>query len=142
MTTYYRIEWPWITLHAGLTMAGTLFLAITMYKAKHSSIPIWKTNSLALFSCSAEIADVLAGDESLHVMEEKASHHYMRLFELKKYHQVDQKDIEQDVVRLSLPVGLTQEIEEQSHSEGQEKSSWDARTELIPRVEEQRQELR
>jgi hypothetical protein len=92
MTTYYRIEWPWIALYAVLVIAGIVFLAITIFETKHRSVPAWKSSSLAPLSCAAEIGNVLVGVESVEVMEERASKYLVRLFGDQKYQRVGGED--------------------------------------------------
>ena len=96
MKTHYRIQWPWIALHALLVLAGIAFLAITIVKTKEARVPTWKSSSLAPLSCSTEIGDVLAGIESIEMMEEKASQHRVRLFGHEKYQRVGEEDTEPD----------------------------------------------
>ena len=96
MTTRYRIQWPWITLHALLVFAGIVFFAITIVKTREARVPTWKTSSLAPLSCSTEIGDVLAGIESIEMMKEKASQHRVRLFGDEKYQRVGEEDTEPD----------------------------------------------
>jgi ribosomal protein L3 len=110
MTTFYRIQWPWIALHALLVLAGTAFLAITIVETKHVRVPAWKSSSVAPLSCSAEIGDVLAGIESIEIMEERASQHRVRLFGDEKYQRVGEEDTEPDPVGQCPKIGSIKKV--------------------------------
>ncbi|KAJ4300772.1 hypothetical protein N0V90_002860 [Kalmusia sp. IMI 367209] len=83
MTTYYRIWWPWITLHALVALGGMSFLLGTIIGSRASGVPIWKSSTLAMLSLTVSdmIGDTLVGVDLLEDMEAKASQHFLQLFD-------------------------------------------------------------
>ncbi|KAG8158099.1 hypothetical protein KVR01_011860 [Diaporthe batatas] len=72
--TYYRIAWPWISLHCFIAILGVVFLALTMCEnQRHGrAAPLWKSNSLAIASYCDVVAGVLSGVETVRGIWEKA----------------------------------------------------------------------
>ncbi|CAI6019007.1 unnamed protein product [Clonostachys chloroleuca] len=59
--TTYRIEWGWIALHCTTAAAMLLFLIFTLLSRAPSgaTVPVWKTNNLAILSRGPMISDIL-----------------------------------------------------------------------------------
>lgn len=79
MTTYYRIQWPWIVLHIAVIAGGISFLTAMIFETRRTGVPSWKSSALAPLSQIDEIGDVLVGVKSIEGMEAKASQHFLQL---------------------------------------------------------------
>lgn len=78
MVSHCSIQWPWIALHIVLLTCGVVFLAHTIRQTKLLGIPAWKTSSLAPLSRVSDIGDVLDGLQSIPLMQQKASQHFLK----------------------------------------------------------------
>jgi hypothetical protein len=72
MMTYYKIVWPWITLHAVVVVLGTVFLLLTMWKSGSKRIQVWKTSSLATMAAGTKLMGLLDGMMTIEEMKERA----------------------------------------------------------------------
>jgi hypothetical protein len=81
MTTRYRIQWPWITLHIIVAVGAIAFLIATMIETSTARAPVWKSSALAMMSLSLtrEIGDVLADAQSVKDMKGRAAQHFLQL---------------------------------------------------------------
>jgi hypothetical protein len=77
--TYYRVQWPWITLHAALTALGVLFLFLTIETTRRVNVPVWKSSSLAPIACARDFGNFSNRVESVAAMEERAKSYQVRL---------------------------------------------------------------
>ena len=94
MNTYYRIEWPWITLHAALLLAGLVFFFITILKTNRMGVPVLKSNALAPLAQVHEFGTSLAGLRTTSAIDSEASRHFVQLFKDEGAHHVDGEAIE------------------------------------------------
>lgn len=86
LVTFYRIAWPWISLHCLVVAAGAVFLVVTVWenqegRRRGGAAPVWKSSSLAVMSRGAAVREVLEGAQRLRHMEEKAKTTRVSLFE-------------------------------------------------------------
>lgn len=74
LTTYYRIAWPWISLHCLIVIVGAVFLGITIRENRRYGrmVPLWKSSSLAIASRGKLVTDVLFGMQTVEDMWRKA----------------------------------------------------------------------
>ncbi|KAI0440957.1 hypothetical protein F4803DRAFT_525272 [Xylaria telfairii] len=87
VVTFYKIVWPWITLHVLVTVTGLAFLVITILEnQKHGqSTPAWRSSSLATLSRGTLVRDILTGTESVKQMKKTANVTRVMLLEKAKY---------------------------------------------------------
>lgn len=78
VVTFYSIQWGWIVLPAALVLAGSIFLAITIWKTISLDIPAWKSHSLPPLAFSYQVDNLFAGAESIRDMEQRAGKHDVR----------------------------------------------------------------
>ena len=78
VVTFYSIQWGWIVLPAALVLAGSVFLAITIWKTICPGIPAWKSHSLPPLAFSYQVDDLFSGAESISDMEQRAAKHNVR----------------------------------------------------------------
>lgn len=84
LVTFYRIVWPWISLHCLVVVAGLVFLVVTVWEnqgRRGAAAPVWKSSSLAVMSRGAAVREVLEGAHRVQHMEEKARATRVSLFE-------------------------------------------------------------
>lgn len=84
LVTFYRIAWPWISLHCLVVVAGLVFLVVTVWEnqaRRGVAAPVWKSSSLAVMSRGAAVREVLEGAHRVQHMEEKARATRVSLFE-------------------------------------------------------------
>lgn len=78
LTTFYRVVWPWISLHCFIVVTGVMFLLLTIRENKNHglSVPMWKSSSLAVLNRGQKVAGVLSGMQTVEQMKamSKASH--------------------------------------------------------------------
>lgn len=74
LTTYYRIVWPWISLHCLMVIVGAVFLGITIRECKRygQMVPLWKSSSLAIASRGKLVTDALSGIQTVKDLRRKA----------------------------------------------------------------------
>ncbi|RJE21872.1 hypothetical protein PHISCL_05790 [Aspergillus sclerotialis] len=72
-TTYYSVEWGWISLHAVVLCGGLLFWMLTVRNS--SGCPPWKSSSLAVMNQGRTTGQVLEGSETMRDMERAARGH-------------------------------------------------------------------
>ncbi|KAI9170741.1 hypothetical protein HJFPF1_00212 [Paramyrothecium foliicola] len=72
--TLYKVKWYWISLHASLVLGGSIFCIITIRisTTRDSSIPSFKSSSLATMCQSFHAARILAGAETLPELNRRA----------------------------------------------------------------------
>lgn len=63
MVSYYKIVWPWISLHCVIVILGTFFLLFTILESRHIGAPVWKTSALATLSRGFGVSYLLYGVE-------------------------------------------------------------------------------
>ncbi|XXH01984.1 hypothetical protein Hte_008348 [Hypoxylon texense] len=78
LTTYYEVQWPWITLHATIYVASVAFLAVTMYQGRENA-PVWKGSSLATLSFGARVGGIFEGIMDVGQMEREAAAEEVKL---------------------------------------------------------------
>jgi hypothetical protein len=86
LTTFYEIQWPWISLHCASLLLGVLFFVLTL--ARNRSAPAWKSSSLAVMARGHQVQDVVHGVEYVKQMEGRAK--TMRVTLIEKPMQGDQ----------------------------------------------------
>lgn len=71
LTTFYRVVWPWVSLHCFIVVTGVVFLMLTIRKnKKHGlSVPIWRSSSLAVLNRGQKVAGILSGIQTVEQME-------------------------------------------------------------------------
>lgn len=71
LTTFYRVVWPWISLHCFIVVTGVVFLLLTIREnKKHGlSVPMWKSSSLAVLNRGQKVAGILSGMQTVEQME-------------------------------------------------------------------------
>lgn len=71
LTTFYRVVWPWISLHAFIVITGMVFLLLTIRENKRHGlmVPMWKSSSLAMLNRGQEVAGILSGMQTVEQME-------------------------------------------------------------------------
>lgn len=72
-TTYYSVEWGWISLHAVLLCGGILFWNLTVRNS--SDCPPWKSSSLAVIKQGRATGQILEGSKTMTEMERAARDH-------------------------------------------------------------------
>lgn len=70
LTTFYEIQWPWLSLHCVSLVLGVLFFVLTL--ARNRSAPAWKSSSLAVMARGHQVQDVVHGVEYVKQMEGRA----------------------------------------------------------------------
>lgn len=70
LTTFYEIQWPWLSLHCASLVLGVLFFVLTL--ARNRSAPAWKSSSLAVMARGHQVQDVVQGAEYVKQMEGRA----------------------------------------------------------------------
>lgn len=78
LTNFYRIQWPWITLHCILLSSGVVFFGLTLFW--NQSAPVWKSNSLAVLNRGHLVQDAPQGEQTLKKMEGRAKHARLALY--------------------------------------------------------------
>lgn len=70
LTTFYRVVWPWISLHCFIVVTGVVFLLLTTWEnKKHGlSVPMWKSSSLAVLNRGQKVAGILYGMQTVEQM--------------------------------------------------------------------------
>lgn len=83
VTTFYRVVWPWISLHCLIVVTGAVFLLLTIREnKKHGwAVPIWTSSSLAVFSRGQKVASVLSGMQTAEQMEATSKTSRVMLFD-------------------------------------------------------------
>lgn len=79
LKTYYRISWPWISLHCTVVLAGAGFCAITIFSTRNARVPVWKSSSLAVLSRGPYVEGKLDGADSLSTLSKMAAAEKARL---------------------------------------------------------------
>lgn len=79
ITTYYSIQWPWISLLVTLVMAGYLVLFLVFYQSRKAQVPLWKSSSLPILAAGGRVQDQLQGLSTVSAMHRKAKTVYVRL---------------------------------------------------------------
>lgn len=71
LTTFYRVVWPWISLHCFIVVTGVVFLLLTIREnKKHGwSVPMWKSSSLAVLNRGQKVAGILSGMQTVEQMK-------------------------------------------------------------------------
>lgn len=71
LITFYRVVWPWISLHAFIVVTGVVFLLLTIRENKRHGmmVPLWKSSSLAMLNRGQEVAGILSGIQTVEQME-------------------------------------------------------------------------
>ena len=72
-TTYYRVEWGWISLHIVVLGGGLLFWLLTVRYS--SGCPTWKRSALAVMNQGRTTGQVLEGSKTTTEMEMAARSH-------------------------------------------------------------------
>lgn len=70
LTTFYDIQWPWISLHCTVLAVGIVFFTLTM--ARNRDAPVWKSSSLAVMARGHQVQGVIQGLEALKQIERRA----------------------------------------------------------------------
>lgn len=70
LTTFYEIQWPWLSLHGASLVLGVLFFVLTL--VRNRSAPAWKSSSLAVMARGHQVQDVVHGAEYVKQMEGRA----------------------------------------------------------------------
>lgn len=70
LTTFYEIQWPWLSLHCASLVLGVLFFVLTL--VRNRSAPAWKSSSLAVMARGHQVQDVVHGAEYVKQMEGRA----------------------------------------------------------------------
>lgn len=70
LTTFYEIQWPWLSLHCASLLLGVLFFVLTL--ARNRSAPAWKSSTLAVMAQGHQVQDVVHGAEYVKQMEGRA----------------------------------------------------------------------
>lgn len=86
VTTFYEIQWPWLSLHCASLVLGVLFFVLTL--ARNRSAPVWKSSSLAVMARGHQVQDVVHGAEYVKEMEGRAK--TMRVTLIEKHMRSDQ----------------------------------------------------
>lgn len=70
VTTFYRVVWPWISLHCLIVIAGMVFLLITVRENKTHGwvVPAWNSSSLAVLKRGHEMGGILSGMQTVERM--------------------------------------------------------------------------
>lgn len=71
LTTFYRVVWPWISLHCFIVITGMVFLLHTVRANKRHGwvVPAWKSSSLAVLKTGHEIGGTFSGMQTVEQME-------------------------------------------------------------------------
>jgi hypothetical protein len=70
LTTFYEIQWAWLSLHCACLLLGILFFVLTL--ARNQSAPAWKSSTLAVMARGHQVQDVVHGVEYVKQMEGRA----------------------------------------------------------------------
>lgn len=70
LTTFYDIQWPWLSLHCASLVLGVMFFVLTL--ARNRSAPAWKSSSLAVMTRGHQVQNVVHGAEYVKQMERRA----------------------------------------------------------------------
>ncbi|KAH8777845.1 hypothetical protein F5883DRAFT_627033 [Diaporthe sp. PMI_573] len=83
LITFYRVVWPWISLHCFIVVTGVMFLLLTVREnRKHGrAVPMWKSSSLAVLNRGQEVAGILSGMQTLEQMEAMSKTSQVILFD-------------------------------------------------------------
>lgn len=81
--TFYRIVWPWISLHCLVVIFGIVFLGATIRENDKDgrAVPLWRSSALAIASRGEAVADILSGMQTLEEMWKKARVSRVTLFD-------------------------------------------------------------
>lgn len=75
--TVYAVQWPWITLHAVLFVAGAAFYVVTVVSSTNAEKEMWclawKNSGLAVMSKAGEMGPLFAPGDSVRELERKAA---------------------------------------------------------------------
>ncbi|KAF2473581.1 uncharacterized protein BDR25DRAFT_311809 [Lindgomyces ingoldianus] len=82
--TVYKVRWGWIALPVVSVLGGTGFLFITIFYSYQHRLPLWKSSSLSVLKCGAQMGDILKDEETVSDMEDKAENTYIGLMDEKK----------------------------------------------------------
>lgn len=87
VTTFYRVVWPWISLHCFIVAAGMVFLLLTIRENKRHGwmVPTWKSSSLAVLNRGQEVAGILSGMQTIEQMEVMSKTSQVMLFDKTAY---------------------------------------------------------
>ncbi|KAG6363889.1 hypothetical protein INS49_008992 [Diaporthe citri] len=86
LTTFYEIQWPWLSLHCASVVLGVLFFVLTL--VRNRSAPARKSSSLAVMARGHQVQDVVHGAEYVKQMEGRAK--TMRVTLIEKSMRTDQ----------------------------------------------------
>jgi hypothetical protein len=69
--TFYRVVWPWISLHCFIVVAGVVFfmLAVRGHNRHSLATALWKSSTLAVLNRGQEVAGILSGMHTMQQME-------------------------------------------------------------------------
>jgi hypothetical protein len=83
LTTFYRVAWPWISLHLFIVVTGFVFLVLTIRENKRHgwAVPMWKSSSLAVLNRGQEVTGILSGMQTLEQMEARSKTSQVMLFD-------------------------------------------------------------
>lgn len=83
IVTFYRIVWPWISLHCFIVAVGIVFMVLTIWENKRHGweVPLWRSSGLAIASRGEAVTDVLSGMQTLEDMWKKARISRVTLFD-------------------------------------------------------------
>ncbi|KAH6889839.1 hypothetical protein B0T10DRAFT_513043 [Thelonectria olida] len=95
LRTFYRVQWGWIVLPAGVALAGGVFLALTMLRSQARTV--WKSSTLALLSRRLMVGLALEGAETLSEMEALAKKAEETLFAEEAQEVTEPEDLDQEV---------------------------------------------
>lgn len=81
--TFYRVVWPWISLHCFIVATGVVFLLLTIRENKKHGrvVPMWKSSSLAVLNRGQEVAGILSGMQTVEQMEAMSKASQVILFD-------------------------------------------------------------
>lgn len=83
LMTFYRVVWPWISLHCFIVVTGVVFLLLTIRENKKHGwvVPMWKSSSLAVLNRGQEVAGILCGMQTVEQMEATSKKSRVMLFD-------------------------------------------------------------
>lgn len=83
LKTFYRVVWPWISLHCFIVAAGVVFLLVTIQENKRHgrAVPMWRSSNLAVLNRGQEVAGILSGMQTIKQMEAISKASQVILFE-------------------------------------------------------------